>query len=236
MFNIIRDVLLDTWKKGVMSQYTIEIQNLVNCALQELANEHKSGKAVDAPVSNNHYLVRWVTRALKSQRFHRCVVGDLTRWQKEGRSKGNDAALMNTFQRISTFYANFFPVSDLERNIKDSEINNFLDYVEEQGWEVSTSEPLLNCGKVQIFTEGPNSFALCSNQCDECFDGEELVKPMNWFVRGNHAQFIEMAANAGFMLHKITDYKSNVKYHGEYLVYPANQGERLAEIPIGYQI
>ena len=236
MFDIVHDVLLDIWKKGIMSLYTTEIQNLVNCALQELASEHKTGKVVDAPVSNNHYLVRWVTRAIKSQRFNRCVQGDLTRWQKEGRSKGNNAALMNTFQRIAKFYADFFPLNSAYRQIKDHEINHFLDSMEEQGWEVSTSEPLINCGKVQIFTEGPNSFALCSKQCDDCFDGEDLVKPMSWFVRGNHALFIEKAANAGFMLHKITDYKSNVKYHGEYLVYPANQGEQLAEIPIGYPL
>ncbi|CAM3012379.1 MULTISPECIES: DUF2913 family protein [Vibrio] len=217
-----------------MSQYTAEIQNLVNSALEELAADHKSGKAADAPVANNHYLVRWVTRALKSQRFHRCVVDDLTRWQKAGRSKGNQAGLMPTFQRISKFYAEFFPQGEAERVITDSEINQFIDQMEESGWEISTSEPLLNCGKVQIFTEGPNSFALCTNQCDDCFDGERLIKPMSWFVRGNHAQFVEKASAAGFMLHKITDYKSNVKYHGEYLVYPGNQGNHLAEIPIGY--
>ena len=49
--------------------------------------------------------------------------------------------------------------------------------------------------------------------------GELMVKPMNWFVRGNHAEFIQAAMEAGFMLHKVTDYKSAVKYHGEYIVY-----------------
>lgn len=88
MFSIVRRVLLEIWKKGVMSEYTIEIQNLVNAALDELAAEHKSGKQVNAPVANNHYLVRWVTRAIKSQRFPRCVGDDLTRWQKQAVRKG----------------------------------------------------------------------------------------------------------------------------------------------------
>jgi hypothetical protein len=57
---------------------------------------------------------------------------------------------------------------------------------------------------------------------------------MSWFVRGNHAQFVEMAMKAGFMVHKVTDYKSNVKYHGEYLVFPNNQGNQLAEIPLNF--
>ncbi len=219
-----------------MSEYTIEIQNLVNAALDELAAEHKSGKQVNAPVANNHYLVRWVTRAIKSQRFPRCVGDDLIRWQKAGRSKGNDAGLMFTFQRISKFYAEFFPSDKEDRIIKDSDVEAFLDVMEKEGWEVSTSEELVGCGKIQIFTEGQNSLALCANQCEGCFDGEDLVKPMSWFVRGNHAQFIEKAAAAGFMVHKVTDYKSNVKYHGEYLVFPGNRGQHLAEIPLSFQL
>ncbi|KOO11963.1 alpha-acetolactate decarboxylase, partial [Vibrio xuii] len=50
------------------------------------------------------------------------------------------------------------------------------------------------------------------------------------------AQFIEKAAAAGFMVHKVTDYKSNVKYHGEYLVFPGNRGQHLAEIPLSFQV
>ncbi|MEF1285000.1 DUF2913 family protein [Vibrio sp. M250220] len=219
-----------------MSEYTVEIQKLVNAALDDIAREHKAGKLVNGPVANNLYLVRWVTKALKSQQYPRIVVDDLTRWQKSGRSKGNQASLMQTFQRISKFYAQFFPQGQAERVIKDKEIDAFLDAMEQQGWEISTSEPLVNCGKVQIFTEGPNSLALCSEQCDNCFDGEELVKPMSWFVRGHHADFVEKASAAGFMVHKVTDYKSNVKYHGEYLIFPANRGNQLAEIPLSLTV
>ncbi|MGR5544114.1 DUF2913 family protein [Vibrio sp. PID23_8] len=218
-----------------MSNYTTEIQKLVNAALSELEQEHRSGKLANAPIANNLYLVRWVTKALKSQQFDRSVVDDLTRWQKAGRSKGNDAGLLFIFKRIAAYYAQSFPQGKEARVIKDSEIDAFLDYMEQEGWEVSTSEPLIGFGKVQIFTEGQNSLALCADQCDSCFDGERLVKPMSWFVRGNHADFVEKAAKAGFMVHKVTDYKSLVKYHGEYLIYPGNEGNQLAEIPLNFQ-
>ncbi|MGD8112689.1 DUF2913 family protein [Vibrio sp. TRT 21S02] len=218
-----------------MSVYTIEIQKLVNSALAELRAEHQSGKLADAPVSNNHFLVRWVTKALKGQRFDRSVVGDLTRWQKAGRSKGNDAGLIFIFKRISAFYASFFTEGETPAAITDKQIEAFLDAMEASEWEVSTGEPLVNCGKVQIFTEGQNSLALCSEQCEDCFDNETLVKPMSWFVRGNHAEFVEKATAAGFMVHKVTDYKSNVKYHGEYLIFPANMGTQLAEIPLSFK-
>ncbi|POF52258.1 alpha-acetolactate decarboxylase [Vibrio vulnificus] len=227
-------VLLDFRTKSIMSNYTSEIQRLVNTALAELAGEHQSGKLVDAPIANNHFLVRWVTKALKGQRFDRCVVADLTRWQKAGRSKGNDAALLPTFQRISAFYASFFAQEGAPKAITDKQIEAFLDEMENAGWEVSTSDPIVGCGKVQIFTEGQNSLALCAQQCENCFDGELLVKPMSWFVRGHHAGFVEKASAAGFMVHKVTDYKSNVKYHGEYLVFPSNLGNQLAEIPLSF--
>ncbi|MGR5118168.1 DUF2913 family protein [Vibrio astriarenae] len=217
-----------------MTLYTQDIQNVVNSALDELAELHRQGKAVNAPVANNLFLVRWVTKALKQQRFGRVVSQDLTRWQKAGRSKGNDAALERLFKRISAYYAQFFAQDPQGAPVTDAMIEAFLDQMIAENWDVSTSEPLVNAGKVQFFSEGLNSLALCANQCDDCFDGELLVKPMSWFVRGNHAQFVEMAMKAGFMVHKVTDYKSNVKYHGEYLVFPNNQGNQLAEIPLNF--
>ncbi|MEZ8102997.1 DUF2913 family protein [Vibrio bivalvicida] len=219
-----------------MSEYTVEIQKLVNKALEEIANEHKAGKLTNGPTANNLYLVRWITKAIKSQQFPRLVADDLIRWQKTGRSKGNNAGLMQTFQRISKFYAQFFPQGQEDRIVKDYEINNFIDMMEEKGWEVTTSEELVGCGKIQIFTEGPNSLAMCTKQCESSFDGEDMIKPMSWFVRGHHADFVEKASDAGFMVHKVTDYKSNVKYHGEYLVFPANRGDRLAEIPLSLTV
>ncbi|EFP94749.1 DUF2913 family protein [Vibrio caribbeanicus] len=217
-----------------MSNYTLEIRKLISSALEEVAIEHQSGRLVNGAKANNLFLVRWVTKALKSQHFSKQVSEDLVRWQKQGRSKGHNSDLMSTFKRIDDFYAYFFPEGDQEWTITDKSIDKFLDMMEQSGWEVSTSEPLVNCGKVQIFTEGPNSLALCSNQCDDCFDGAELVRPMSLFVRGHHADFVEKASAAGFMVHKVTDYKSNVKYHGEYLIFPGNLGNQLAEIPINF--
>jgi len=217
-----------------MSNYYIEIQKLVNSALEEITALHKTRKVVDAPVSNNHYLVRWVTKALKSQSYDRSVVADLTRWQKQGRSKGNQADLMFTFKRISAFYSKFFPTGEDSKELKDSDVEAFMEVMYQKGWSVSSEDELTTGGKIQFFTDGDHSFALCAKQCDDSFEGELMTQPMSWFVRGNHAEFIEAAMEAGFMLHKVTDYKSAVKYHGEYIVYPRNQGNQLAEIPISF--
>jgi hypothetical protein len=225
-----------------MMTYHDEIQRVVDTALTELAQAHQRGQLVNAPVANNHFLIRWVTNALKQQRFHRCVGDDLTGWQKAGRSQGNHAALERVFQRISAYYHLFFTTDTsteqqiTDQQITDQQIEQFLDTMTEAGWEVSTSEPLVGCGKVQLFTESPDSLALCAQQCESCFDGAILTKPMSLFVRGNHTQFVDQAWQAGLMVHKQTNYKSNVKYHGEYLIHPGNRGEQLAEIPLGFVV
>ncbi|MDG3087944.1 DUF2913 family protein [Vibrio hannami] len=222
-----------------MSLYSTDLQNLVNSALDELEAEHKKGKLANTPVSNTHFLVRWVTRSLKTQRFPRSVGDDLTRWQKAGRSKGTDSDLLFTFRNIAQFYGHFLPVAGEAKPIKDKDIESFLEVMEENGWGVSTEFDLTE--KLQIFTEGDSSLVLCSRQCEECFaDADEnghetLVKPMSFYVRGNHTAFVSLAAKSGFLVHKRTGYKSIVKYHGEYLIFPDNQGNQLAEIPIGFK-
>jgi hypothetical protein len=216
-------------------EYYLEIQRLVNAALTELSQAHQQGRLVNAPVANHHFLIRWVTKSLKQQRFDRCVVDDLIHWQKQGRSQGSEAALYTVFQRISDYYDVFFSTAEQNvQRITDQQIEGFLDAMTALGWEVSTSERLIGCGKVQLFTESPNSLALCAEQCESCFDGDLLTKPMNFFVRGNHPQFVEEAYRSGLMVHQLTAYKSNVKYHGNYLIYPQNKGQQLAEIPMGF--
>ena len=218
-----------------MSSYCYDIQNVVNTALNELALQHKNGKLANTPVSNTHFLLRWITRSIKTQRFPRTVVADLTRWQKMGRSKGTQSELMFNFNNISDFYGKYLPEGEEAKPILDSDIEKFLELMEQQQWGVSTEFELTE--KIQVFTDGNNSLLLCAKQCDDCFQGgSELVKPMSFFVRGNHADFVRLATEFGFLMHKRTDYKSLVKYHGEYLLFPRNQGEKLAEIPIGFTV
>ncbi|MDA9556056.1 DUF2913 family protein [Vibrio sp.] len=216
-----------------MMSYTRDIQTVVNDALSELKDRHDNGKVPNSPVSNNHFLVRWITTAIKKQTYSTIVAKNLIQWQKQGRSKGTSAGVETQFKRISAFYAQM--LNDENNAITDARIERFLDAMEEADWEVSTSEPLLRGGKVQIFTDGQDSLALCADQCDDCFEGENLTKKMSFFVRGNHQKFIDIVSEHGFLVHKVTDYKSNVKYHGEYWIFPQNEGDRIAEIPMNFQ-
>ncbi len=106
-------------------QYWIEIQNVVNSALTELAEQHQTGKLANTPVTNTHFMARWITRALKSQRFHACVKNDLISWQKLSRSQGTNSGLVTTFEKIAQLYARFVPVDGQPQVVTDKQIEAY---------------------------------------------------------------------------------------------------------------
>ncbi|OBT13497.1 alpha-acetolactate decarboxylase [Vibrio sp. UCD-FRSSP16_10] len=225
----------------VTASYAEQMLELVDLALLDIEQQHKLGKLADTPVSNTNFLVRWITKSIKEKRFSTLMAKDLIAWQKLGRSKGSKTGLSLRFQTLSKFYSAFFAKGQPIKPVLDSQIEKLMDDMEALGWSVSNEFDLTGTGKSQVFTDGESSFVLCEKQCESCFDGdcdggagEALVRPMSFYVRGNHNQFIEQALQCGLMLHKQTDYKSKVKYHGEYIIYPKNQGPILAEIPVGF--
>ena len=67
----------------------------------------------------------------------------------------------------------------------------------------------------------------------DCYDQEGiLIKPISLYVRGNVQHIIDFAFEQNLLLYKKTDYKSKVKYHGEFVVYPNNDGTFLPEFPV----
>ena len=223
-------------KKSV--QYYQEIQRVINAALGDLQESKDSGRLPKNPVSANHFLIRWVTTAIKSQRFAHCVAGDLKTWQKEGRTKGTGTELPTRFEHYSRLYGELAPVENIKPITKEAILawGEFLE--EEKEWCVTTEYEVLP--KASLFSDGDHSLIICSTQLEFCFDGEddsaELVKPLTCYVRGNHHEFIESAYEHGLMVHKRSDYKSKVKYHGEYLIYPRNHSLQLAETPFSFNV
>lgn len=212
--------------------YYQEIQHVVNQGLAELNEEQARGRVPKNPVSETHFIVRWVTKAIKTHRFDRCVVKDLMGWQQEGRSKGTSAGLKVRFEHISALYGRVVPVdSDVEKITQD-EITALLAQFEDESWFVVTDHEI--SGKAKLFSDGDNSLVVCKAKLESVFDAGVLVKPLTCYVRGNHNEFLEMTAKAGLLVHKKSDYKSIVKYHGEYQIWPENQSSELAELPLSF--
>lgn len=218
--------------------YYQEVQHAINAALGDLQESKDSGRLPKNPVSANHFLIRWVTTAIKSQRFNRCIAKELMTWQKEGRTKGTGTELPIRFEHYSRLYGELAPVETVTPITKEAILawSEFLE--EDKEWCVTTEYEVLE--KASLFSDGDHSLIICSTQLESCFDGEEgsaeLVKPLTCYVRGNHHEFIESAYEHGLIVHKRSDYKSKVKYHGEYLIFPNNHGLQLGEIPFSFNV
>lgn len=220
-------------KKAV--EYSKEIQRVINSALGDLQASKDSGRLPKNPVSANHFLIRWVTTAIKTQRFAHCAAKDLMAWQKEGRTKGTGTELPVRFEQYSRLYAELAPMEQ-DLSVSKSGILAWGESLEEKEWCVTTEYEVLE--KASLFSDGDHSLIICSTQLESCFDPEsgELIKPLTCYVRGNHHEFVESAFEHGLMVHKRSDYKSKVKYHGEYLIYPHNRGTQLGEIPFSFNV
>ncbi|MDD1791699.1 DUF2913 family protein [Enterovibrio makurazakiensis] len=210
--------------------YIIEIKSVVDTALSELNDAKAAGKIQSNPVSEDSFLCRWVAQSAKRQRFDPIVVKDLTSWVQQGRSMGKNANIKGQMEHIAAVYHDQFPEGDEHAPIMLSQFEDLLTDLEENDWMVHTDQEINR--KMRVISDGQHSFVANSAALEKSFNEEgELVKPLSVYVRGREPQFIEMFLSHGFLATKVTDYKSIIKYHGEYKFWPRNQANCLVVLP-----
>ncbi|PSV98209.1 DUF2913 family protein [Photobacterium iliopiscarium] len=213
-----------------MTIFFNEIYNVVSSGLTALQAAQATGKAQKNPVSESIFLSAWVTKVLKQHSFDRCVVKTLQEWQQQSRTMGKNAQLKLHFERLAETYAKVTDEQGQSIAITSAVMTTFYTALEQQDWLV-TNEYEVN-RKVSHHTDGKASLVVCSAQYAAAINDEgELVKPLSLYIRGNVQQFIDIAYQHSILLFKITDYKSKVKFHGEYIIYPLNTGIHLPELP-----
>jgi hypothetical protein len=213
-----------------MAIYSQEIYKVVTFGLNALELSQASGKTPRNPVSEAHYLSAWVTKSIKQQSFDRSVVKTLMMWQQQSRSMGKNAQLKLNFECLAETLAGVKNADGEAEYVTQATLQAFYTALERDDWLI-TQEFEVN-RKVTHFTDGQASLVVCSKQYQNAFDEQgELLKPLSLYVRGNIQPFIDIAFSSGLLLFKVTDYKSKVKYHGEFVIYPANNGEQLPELP-----
>ncbi|PSV47576.1 DUF2913 family protein [Photobacterium indicum] len=213
-----------------MAIFSQEIYKVVTIGLNTLESSQASGKTPRNPVSEAHYLNAWVTKSIKQQSFDRSVVKTLMMWQQQGRSMGKNAQLKLNFECLAETFSGVVNAEGKEKRATQATLQAFYAALEHADWLITTEFEVNR--KVTHFTDGQASLVVCSKQYQNAFDEQgELVKPLSLYVRGNIQPFIDLAFASGLLLFKVTDYKSKVKYHGEFVIYPANNGEHLPELP-----
>lgn len=212
-----------------MSNYNIAIFELAQTALAELAQARSSGKVPNNPRSQAHFFSAWVTRAIKTQRFPHCVAKTLQSWQKAARTQGVNAAIDVQLENIVATYQPLIHNGAMAP-ISQQQLLDLFDQLDNNDWYVERDYPIDR--KVSHHTDGQASLVVCSKQWAQVFNPElQLVRPISLYARGNIQQLVNMAYQQQLLLHKVSDYKSLVKFHGELVVYPANAGNTIAAFP-----
>ncbi|MCE2595329.1 DUF2913 family protein [Motilimonas cestriensis] len=211
------------------STFAKEIYDLACIALNELEQAHLDGSVSRTPVNQAHYLNAWVTKAIKTQRFAHCVAATLLVWQQQGRSMGKHAQLKQTFEDITRVYGALLSEQGTLAKVYETQIDALFDQLAESDWSLITDSVIER--KVKRNSAGMDSLVVCRQQYERAIHAEEkrLIRPLSCYVRGNVQQLISLAGAQNLLLFKVTDYKSKVKYHGEYVIYPSNNGPYLAE-------
>lgn len=213
-----------------MAIFYQEIYKLVSDGLQELAESLQSGKTPHNPVSETHFLSAWVTKVIKQQRYDHCTAKTLLAWQQQARSMGKNAQLKQQFEHIHQTFAGIPRDEDVAKATTSEQIQSLYKLLEDADWLVTTGYEVNR--KVTHQTGGQASLVVCSKQYQEAVsEVGEVIKPISLYVRGDAQFIIDTAYKVGLLMYKVTDYKSKVKYHGEYIIYPQNGGSHLPELP-----
>ena len=214
-----------------MVLFSQEIYKLINSALTELDASQASGKTARNPLSEAHYLGAWVTMAMKKKRFDTVVLETLKGWQRQARSLGKDAGLKEQFIYLEKCYSRVLDADKQVQPVTIEQLNKLYAALTEQQWMVTTD---LEVGdKLNRHSGGKDSLIVCAEKIANSFDIQgTLTKPLSLYVRGNQQIIIDLAFKQNLLLYKKTDYKSKVKYHGEFVIYPNNDGNSLPEFPV----
>ncbi|NAW66055.1 DUF2913 family protein [Photobacterium halotolerans] len=213
-----------------MAVFYQALNKLVNEGLAELQSSVAAGKTPNNPVSETHFMSAWITKVIKQQRYDHCVAKTLLGWQQMARSMGKQAQLKLKFEHLAWALSGVLTEEGTTSAVKAEQLDALYSALQQLDWVVATEYEVNR--KVTHHTDGQASLVVCAMQFKEAFDeAGVLVKPLSVYVRGNTQQCIDLAYQQGLLLYKVTDYKSLVKYHGEYLLYPDNAGDYLPELP-----
>lgn len=213
-----------------MILFSTEIYKLITTALTELTDSQHSGRTPHNPLSEAHYLGAWVTTAMKKKRFDSIVVPTLQGWQRQARSLGKNSGLKSQFTYLEKCYSKVLDEHKNVRAVDKSQLEKLFAVLEQEQWLVTTDLPVGE--RLNRHSGGKESLIVCAQQLADCFDEQGiLIKPISLYIRGTQQKIIDFAFAQDLLLYKKTDYKSKVKYHGEFVVYPNNDGSSLPEFP-----
>ncbi|MCE9677888.1 DUF2913 family protein [Shewanella sp. AS1] len=199
-----------------------------NQALLELAqagldavNQHTATASIKTAAAQSHFLCNWMVQAQKSKRFSKLIAGDLTLWIRQGRSMGAGANLKGLLETIVSQYQQLGDSRQLGKKL-----SLWLEELTSQEWIIYTDTKVDT--KLKLDSDGEASLIISADEFSQHIDNDELIKPINLYVRADETQLASSALRHGLLLSQGNKKSSLIKHHKTYRLYPGNLQPALA--------
>lgn len=204
--------------------YNQVVLELAMAGLADLATSAQTKKAQRTPAQESHFLCNWMVESLKEKRFSKLVADDLTAWIRLARSQGAGAELKHLLERIVYQYQ---AIEQTEPTLGIG-LNAMLEELKQAQWLVFTDTDIT--AKLKLDGDGQSSLVIDAKEFSQHIKDNQLVKPINLYVRADEQQLTRIALSHGLLLSQSNKKTSLIKHHKTYRIYPHNQQPALCQL------
>lgn len=204
--------------------YNQVVLELAIAGLADLTASAQTKKAQRTPAQESHFLCNWMVESLKEKRFSKLVADDLTAWIRLARSQGAGAELKHLLERIVFQYQ---AIEQTEPALGIG-LNAMLEELKQAQWLVFTDTDIT--AKLKLDGDGQSSLVIDAKEFNQHIKDNQLVKPINLYVRADEQQLTRIALSHGLLLSQSNKKTSLIKHHKTYRIYPHNQQPALCQL------
>ncbi|ACK45783.1 MULTISPECIES: DUF2913 family protein [Shewanella] len=204
--------------------YNQAVLELALAGLADLTASAQTKKAQRTSAQESHFLCNWMVESLKEKRFSKLVADDLTAWIRLARSQGAGAELKRLLERIVHQYQTV----ETSEQALGTALNAMIETLKQAEWLVFTDTEI--SAKLKLDGDGQSSLVIDAKEFNQHIKDNQLVKPINLYVRADEQTLTRIALSHGLLLSQGNKKTSLVKHHKTYQIFPHNQQPALCQL------
>ncbi|OUS51901.1 hypothetical protein BM607_011825 [Shewanella sp. SACH] len=204
--------------------YNQAVLELALAGLADLTASAQTKKAQRTSAQESHFLCNWMVESLKEKRFSKLVADDLTAWIRLARSQGAGAELKHLLERIVHQYQTV----ETSEQALGTALNAMIATLKQAEWLVFTDTEI--SAKLKLDGDGQSSLVIDAKEFNQHIKDNQLVKPINLYVRADEQTLTRIALSHGLLLSQGNKKTSLVKHHKTYQIFPHNQQPALCQL------
>lgn len=204
--------------------YNQAVLELALAGLADLTASAQTKKAQRTSAQESHFLCNWMVESLKEKRFSKLVAEDLTAWIRLARSQGAGAELKRLLERIVYQYQSV----ETSEPALGTALNAMIETLKQADWLVFTDTEI--SAKLKLDADGQSSLVIDTKEFNQHIKDNQLVKPINLYVRADEQTLTRIALSHGLLLSQGNKKTSLIKHHKTYQIFPHNQQPALCQL------